>query len=228
MKRFVWLLALAVCAAGFAYADPASSHTRAYPYSIYGGQTVGYGANVVHAHAGWPGISGGILHGLTDEFDIGGTATLNYGVEGATDNPQLGLKFQFNTRYRLLDTGKFDLGVHFDPGFLIYFYSVGPFSTTHAGLTIPIGISAGIPIMSALLVHVGFDVPLFFLFGDPGSFTGIPILAGGGFEYFFNRQLSINGTFRMGPTINIASVLGNTVTNTVFTLYFLGGIAYRL
>jgi hypothetical protein len=214
MKRFAWCAAFALAVAGSAHAQGG-----AYPYSVYGGQTVGYNSNVVVGRAGWPGLSVGILHGITDSVDIGGTLTFNYGVEGITDNPQAGLRAAFNSRFRLLDQGKFDLGLHIDPAFIIYFYG-----NTHPGIAIPVGLSAGIPLASSFLLHFAFDVPLFFIFGDPGSFTGLPFLAGGGFEYFIDQQLSVNFTLRLGPTILITS----NASTTQFTLYALFGVGYKL
>ena len=191
---------------------------RAEGWSAQAGQTIGTGGGLFWANFGWPGLSADLAYGVSPTLDLGGRFTFNYGEEGITDTGVLGLKFQFTLRTMLLHKPKFDLALRFDPGLLLYF----PNSTTVVGMTFPVGLEMGFPINPKLRMAATFDLPFWVTFNDPARFF-VPILFGGGVEYLVQHDLAVTFRLKMGPTI----ATGNFTRNTFFTLYVLGGIAYR-
>lgn len=185
-------------------------------WSVLSGRTVGAGRLALHGQAGFPGISLGLLGGLSNRFDVGGRVTFNYALEGRTDRGGFDneLKLQVPLRLGLMDTGRFNLGLHFEPGPLFWFHR---FHTDY-GLALPLGLVAGFPVGSAMMVSASLEVPFYVLF-DIGVYT--PLLFGGGLEYFIDRSLAVTLNLRMGPTFR--SVGGGSP----FTLNMLAGVAYR-
>ena len=221
MSRFVskWLIILMLALPAVAAAqDDQPVMSRGQGWSVHSGQTVGDRSNVVFGEVGWPGLSVSLLHGATSRFDIGGRLTLiNYGFEGRINDVLPGMKLQMLTRIGLVETSRFNLGLAFGPGVLFYFPRFGP---TIVGIALPLEINAGIPIGSAIMINFGMDMPMFVTFGRTGSFF-IPILFGGGVEYFLNRNLAFTFNLKMGPSIHTAS------GHAEFAMEALLGIAYR-
>jgi hypothetical protein len=166
--------------------------------SVLTGRTVGTGNNVVHVQAGWPGISATLLHGYTPTVDLGGIFSFNYGYEGDVNIVHPGLKLQGLVKFTVLDTPKYNLGIWFAPGYLVYFF--GGAVGTLSGVTFPIGAMFGLPVTPGVNVAINVDLPMFVSFGDFGSFT-IPILFGGGVEYFIEKNMALTFNLRMGPII---------------------------
>jgi hypothetical protein len=188
-------------------------------WTVITGETVGAGNTVVHAQAGWPGISATLLHGYNPTIDIGGIFTFNYGYEGDVNEVHPGLKLQALGKLNFLDTPKYNLGAYFAPGFLVYFFS-DPVGTL-AGITFPVGLMFGVPVTSAVNVAFNFDLPMFVTFGTYGQFT-IPILFGGGVEYFLDRNMALTFNLRMGPIIYTKG------GGSDFDLQALIGLAFKL
>ncbi|HYR56260.1 MAG TPA: hypothetical protein VEM39_09080 [Myxococcaceae bacterium] len=193
-------------------------------WSVLTGETVGHNATAVHVQAGWPGISATLLHGYTPNVDFGGIFTFNYGVEGDVNNVHPELKLQGLAKATLLDTPKYNLGVWFAPGPLLAFYPSTPFfgSTTTFGIAFASGLIFGLPVTNLVNVAFNFDLPMFVTFGDFGSFT-VPILFGGGVEYFIEKNMALTFNLRMGPIIYTKSGFG-----TNFDLMALFGLAFKL
>jgi hypothetical protein len=191
--------------------------TRGQGWSLYSGYTVGGGNTALAAQLGWPGISASVLHGATPKFDLGGRVAFNYGFEGIVTDVLPGLKFQGLARISLLDSQQLGLALEFSPGPFFYFGRV----STLVGLGLPVGLSAGIPVGSAIMLNAGMDVPMFIRFGAGGYFT-IPLLFGGGVEYFIDRNLAASFNLKMGPAIN------TRVGRADFAFHALLGVAYRL
>lgn len=198
--------------------EPELGNTRAAQgWSTLSGQTVGAGENVLVGQVGWPGISGAFLHGLSANLDLGGSLAFNYGEEGALRTVTPGLKLQGVLRYNLLESASFNLGVSFAPGAFFYFHTYA----TRSGLSLPVGLQLGIPVGAALMVHAGVDLPFYVTFGSTG-WAALPILAGGGVEYFINSNLAGIARVRVGPTLQ-----GDN-RPTVLTLEAAIGVAYKL
>jgi hypothetical protein len=196
-----------------------AGEAQAQGWSAMSGQTLGTGAGMVWGQFGWPGLSADLAYGVSPTLDLGGRFTFNYGEEGITDTGVLGLKFQFTLRTELVRKPKFDLGLRFDPGLLLYF----PSGSTVVGMTFPVGLEFGFPITPLLRASGSFDLPFWITFSPSPAEGFIPILFGGGVEYLVERDLALTARIKMGPTI----ATGNRTRNSFFTLYFLLGVAYR-
>ena len=207
---------------GAAMAQGEGGYGRGQGWSVLSGQTVGQGANVLDGRIGWPGVSLGLLHGATSRFDIGGKFTFNYGREGIVTSVVPGIKLQAWMRLMLLQTSQVNVGLSFAPGPLFYFYE----NFTDVGLALPVALTLGLPVGSALMLNIGVDVPFYVIFG-PGGGPVFPLLVGGGLEYFVDRNLAVTFNVRMGPSIG---AYGNYYGRggARFTLDATFGVAYHL
>ncbi len=198
MRRFLSLCTL-TAALGVGTSE-AVAQGRGRDWSIITGRTVGGNDTVLHAQAGWPGISATLVHGVTPKVDLGGIFNFNYGFEGDVNFPvRPGIKFQGLLRANLYDSGKFNVGINFAPGPLFYFFRF----TTVAGIAIPFGLEFGIPVTSTLNIGLAFEMPMFVIF-DSRERNGqlvLPVLFGGGIEYFLEQNLALTFTMKMGPMI---------------------------
>jgi hypothetical protein len=195
---------------------PGLASAQGQGWSVLSGKTVGTGTNVFHGEIGWPGLSGTLLHGVNSNFDLGGKFTFNYGFEGATSDINPGFKLQGALHFQVAQVQKVSLGLHFEPGLLLYREGGATF-----GITLPVSFVAGIQASSNLMINVGLDVPLAITFGD-GSTAFVPILFGGGMEYFLDSRTALTFNMRLGPGIVTRGGGG-----TVFVLESLFGVAYR-
>lgn len=218
---FAWVLAFpAVAAAQNIEAEPPVI-SRGQGWSLYSGQTVGSGSNVLAAQVGWPGIPLTYLYGAADTFDIGVRLTpLNYGFEGRIRETRIGMKLQAVARLGLVEKSRFNLGLEFAPGPFIY-YENRFYRRALAGLSLPLRLAAGIPVGGAIMLNFGMDVPMFVTFG-PGGALYLPFLFGGGAEYFINRNLAASFNLKMGPSIYAPT------GRAEFAMEALVGIAYKL
>ncbi|KFA93970.1 hypothetical protein [Archangium violaceum] len=224
MKRCVssWVLMGVLLVSGAALAqEEGATYSRGQGWSVLSGQTLGSGTAVT-GQVGWPGLSLGLLHGATSRFDIGGKFTFNYGHEGIITSVVPGLKLQGWMRLMLLQTSRVNVGLTFAPGPFFYFYE----RYTEVGLTLPIALTVGIPVGSALMLNVGLDIPFYVVFGTGGGVV-VPVLLGGGLEYFLDRNLAVNFNVRMGPSVGSYSGFFEDRTRARFTLEALLGIAYK-
>ena len=223
MKRSVssWVLMGVLLVSGAALAqEEGVTYSRGQGWSVLSGQTLGSGTAVT-GQVGWPGVSLGLLHGATSRFDIGGKLTFNYGREGLITSVVPGLKLQAWMRLMLLQTSRVNVGLTFAPGPFFYFYE----RYTDVGLTLPIALNVGIPVGSALMLNVGLDIPFYVIFGTGGGVV-VPVLLGGGLEYFLDRNLAVNFNVRMGPSVgSYPGLYGRGSAR--FTLEALLGVAYK-
>lgn len=196
MKKCVSLCAL-LCASGFGTSEVfAQPRGPGQGWSVLTGQTIGMNDTAAHIQAGWPGISATLLHGQTPKLDLGGIFTFNYGLEGDVSNVEPGLKLQGLARLLISDNGKINIGVNVAPGPLFYFGH----SRTLVGFTIPVALVFGVPISPAANISFGVDLPFWFYVTQGGGVV-IPILFGGGIEYFIERNMAVTFNTRMGPAI---------------------------
>ncbi len=189
MKRF--FPGLLLCCLLFA---PGLALAQGQGWSVLAGDTVGSGRNVFYGQVGFPGLSANILHGLSDKVDIGGRFAFNYAQEGVVDIIDPGLKLQLLTRLQLAKS-KVNFGLEFEPGVAFYFHGS---NNTWIGLLVPVNFVVGIPASSALMFNAGMDMPIQIYFGDSAV---IPLLFGGGLEYFIDQRLNVNFNLKMGPSI---------------------------
>jgi hypothetical protein len=212
-------------------------------WSVVTGETVGSGATSLHVQAAWPGISLSVIHGSSPGFDLGGIFTYNYNYEGDVRASFPGIKVQGYFKGTLVKSPRYNLGLWFAPGMLAYFlgqdfcspiitgthtvdgsfYSLANICTgvggTQYGVTLPAGLVFGVNASDKVHLALNLDVPFFVTFGDYGTPT-IPILFGGGVEYFVERSTALTFTMRTGPMIF-------TKSGTDFTFQALLGLAYN-
>ena len=185
-------------------------------WSAIGARTLAPGDNMLEASAGYPAISGAYVRGVSSGLNSGGRIGFVYGVEGMFREPAPGFRLQGIVKLRLLDSGKISLGLNIEPGLLYY----GSFlQGARVGLTLPVGLRLGIAASSAIAVAVLVELPMWVEFGTFGGFN-LPILTGGGVEYFITSQLAAFVRARIGPTIR-------TMRPTEVTFDGSVGIAYR-
>ena len=185
-------------------------------WSTVGGKTVGRGAAAIDAGIGWPGLHVGTAYGVLSKADMGVRFSFNWGVEGAVKSMHPGIKFQGLLKANLYDKGGLSFALKLEPGFLAYFYS----NTTLFGFAFPLGMQLGIAAAAPLVLGIHLDVPMFVTFGSGGSFH-IPLLMGGGVEYFFSPKFLVNFILKMGPMFNTSG------GGAVFAMEAKVGIAYR-
>lgn len=185
-------------------------------WSAIGPRTLAPGENALEAFAGYPSISAGYLRGIASGINVGVRVGFVYGVEGMFREAAPGFKAQGLLKLRLLDSGRISMGLTFEPGLL---YHSTFLQGARVGLTFPIGFRLGIAASSAIAIAVLVDLPMWVEFGTFGGFN-LPILTGGGAEYFITSQLAVFVRARIGPTIR---------TNRPAEVTFEGvlGIGYR-
>ena len=184
-------------------------------WTVDSAETVGAGANVGAAAAGYPGLDLRLFHGLDATTDVNARIGLNYAFEGITQGTRFEFTAQVGIRKELLSFGPhMKLAGTFDPGILIA-ASPGQF-----GIKIPFGLQVGMPLGEKIMANASFEIPMFFTLGDFNAFY-VPLLFGGGIEYLLEPHIAITGKLKLGPTF---------ITNgggTQFTLYVLVGAAYK-
>ena len=119
-------------------------------------------------------------------------------------------------KLRLLDSGRVSLGVTLEPGVLYY---ASFLQGTRVGVTVPVGLRLGIAASSAIAVAVLVDLPMWVEFGPFGGFN-LPILTGGGVEYFLTSQFAVFFRARIGPTLRTGRPAEVTFESSL-------GIGYR-
>lgn len=190
---------------------------RSQGWSTMAGLTVGEARTVLTGQAAFPGITVGLLRGVHSRVDAGGRFSFNYGVEGNAADIAPELKLQALARASLYQGPRANLAAEFSPGALLLFRPAGE---QQWGLALPVSLALGIPVGSALQLHAALECPLWFDFTT--SHLRVPILAGGGAEYFLDRSLALTLNLRMGPTLQTWEGTG------VFTFQTLLGAAWRL
>ncbi|MBM4377705.1 MAG: hypothetical protein FJ086_00125 [Deltaproteobacteria bacterium] len=190
---------------------------RSQGWSTMAGLTVGEARTVVTGQATFPGLSVGVLRGMHSRVDAGGLFSFNYGVEGNAADIAPELKLQGRARASLYQGQRVNLGAEFSPGALVVFR---PNDQREWGMTVPMALTLGIPVGSALHLHAAVECPLWFDFAS--TKLRVPILAGGGAEYFLDRSVALTLNLRTGPTLQTWAGTG------VFTFQSLLGVAWRL
>lgn len=185
-------------------------------WSVVGAKTLAPGGNALEASVGYPAITAGFLRGVSSGINVGARVGFVYGVEGMFREAAPGFKLQGLLKLRLLDSGRVSLALTAEPGFL---YHASFLQGARVGLTIPVGLRLGIAASSAIAVAVLVELPMWVEFGLFGGFN-LPILTGGGVEYFITSQLAVFFRARIGPTIRTARPAEVTFESSL-------GIGYR-
>jgi hypothetical protein len=193
-------------------------------WSTVTGETVGEGNNVIHVQAGYPGLSGGWFHGMSEKFDLGARFTFNYGYESTTAIIP-GLKPAMILKIGLMDNGKFNMALRFEPGVQLYFSSFG--GGVLFGINLPAYLDMGIRINNEFSVVLGADLPMS-LNLTPGVVFNIPIKFGGGIEYKINPDMALTFNTRFGPFIAAGGFGGFGFGGVAFAFDALFGLAFKL
>jgi len=159
------------------------------------------GHDVLSVEFGFPGVSFGYTHGMTDSTDWGVRVDLDYGVLYTTQT-QFGMAARVPLRMVLARKDKITLLVHADPGFFTYAGSSGgpvdPGKPSLLGLVIPVGAAVGFAPIDDLRVSFGIDLPMAVQFLHGADFYIGPQF---GFtaETFVDKQVSVGINLRFGP-----------------------------
>jgi hypothetical protein len=183
-------------------------------WSLYGGETVAAGQDVLVGEVGWPGTSLGWTHGLTDTTDAGVRLDILYGFETTTDT-HFGLGLRVPLRAIVVRTGRMSLLVRTDPGLKVY-----PGNGTPWGFSFPVGAAVGFDVNPDLRFALGVDVPMSLLF-SPAQFV-IGTEFGFGVDYFLDPRLIAGFNIRVGP------VFSTEANGSRFGFVTQIGIAYRM
>jgi hypothetical protein len=155
------------------------------------------GHDVLSAEIGFPGISFGYTHGISDNTDWGVKLDLNYGVLYTT-NTQFGMAARLPLRMIVARNDVLTLLVHIDPGLFLYAANSSAGSTALAGILVPFGAAVGFQPVKDLRVSVGVDLPMAiqvlhhadFFIGPQFGFT---------VETYVDQHLSVGLDLKFGP-----------------------------
>ncbi len=176
---------------------PASVEETGQTWSVVGARTVAPGANLITGELGYPGISASYQRGIVSGLNLGVRASFIYSIEGQPRDVAPGGKLQALLKFRFFDSGRVSLGVVFEPGF---FVASSYLQGTRGGLNLPVGFRFGIAASSALAIGINVDLPMWVEFGSFGGFN-LPILTGGGVEYFLTSSFALYAKARVGPVV---------------------------
>jgi hypothetical protein len=227
-------MALALCLA------PAAAHAEGQAkglgdWSVVGSQ-VNTGKAFEDVRVGWPSLDFGYTMQLGPASDIGFRFGLFWGDE-FVPYAGFGLGLWAPIRFQLTKgQDKLNWLLHVDPGFRINFGSsycsgynfyyggyCGSSSTTF-GITAPVGVVAGYPVMPGLEVGGGADVKLGIFFGGGTTDFVIAPMVGPYAEYQLkDPNISFGLTTRFGAAIHTASGVG-----TYFAWDLQATVGYRL
>ncbi len=162
-------------------------------WSIATGETVSPDRDAIGFEMGWPGLTFGYLHGLSDRSDVGFKIDLLYSREN-TNNSAFGAGFDVPFRLVVSRKDKVSLGLHIDPGVRIYTKN----SFTDFMTRFPVGGSLGIQATPELRLAATADLTMainwthtaFFEIGPQFGFAA---------EYAVDRSLLVGLKASFGP-----------------------------
>lgn len=195
MTRIASMVCVAL-AASVARAEDAPPPPAPAAWSTLGARTAGANGNLLEGSLGWPAASVAYRRGITGSLDLGARASVTSGFEGMVRYVVPGLKFQALVRAKLLDADRVSLGLVFEPGPFAIFDRFGNGTPCFA---IPFGLRLGVALTDKLNLAVSADVPLWVQFGIGGG-ANVPLLFGGGLEFFVLPRLALFFRVAMGPT----------------------------
>lgn len=168
-------------------------------WSVATGETVSTSRDALSFELGWPGITFGYLHGLSDRSDIGVKFDLLYGFEGASDS-RVGFGLDVPLRLVVARKDKVSVQVHIDPG--VRTYVTG--GSTNFLIRFPVGATLGIQATPELRLAAGVDLPIGIGVTPVADFEIGPQF-GAALEYFVDRDLLVGLNTRFGPLFHTES-----------------------
>jgi hypothetical protein len=195
-------MSIRLCAIAFAAAASAAlAQPAATPpapgvpghWCIVTGETVSPGRDALSFELGWPGITAGYLHGLSENTDVGVKFDLLYGIENTTAS-KFGVGLNVPLRLVVSRKDKILIGLHVDPGVRVY---TGQGSTDFY-VRFPVGGIVGIQAAPEVRIAVGVDLNMAVQFPRT-TFMEIAPLFGFGVEYLVDKNLQVGLNTRFGP-----------------------------
>jgi hypothetical protein len=220
MRKTIWASMFAVAA--FAVGSEARAD-----WGLHTGDVMRPGDNMLYGEVGWPDLTVGFQHGVSDKVDVGFRFSLLYGYDYTTFT-QLGIGMRVPIRITPVRRDKFSFQFHFDPGL-----KFDAFNPLQFGLWLPLGLEFGIHIVREATLSFGMEMPLFINFTN-GVYGSIPLLFGPGFEYHIDDHIAVGLNLKFGPSIRAQCVgqdaNGNCVdqSGAVFGFITQANFAYRL
>lgn len=194
------LVATAAHARDLSLDGPTTSPAGVSHWSIATGETVSPARDALAFDLGWPGISLGYIHGLSDRSDVGLKFDFLYGFEGTTTT-SIGFGLGVPLRLVAVRRDKISVMLHIDPGVRTY---VTGFDTAAFGIRFPIGALLGVQVTPEFRLAAGVDLPLA-LGITPGP---VQLLIGPAFgaamEYYVDKDLLVGLNTRFGPLFSTA------------------------
>lgn len=162
-------------------------------WSVATGETVSPDRDAVSFELGWPGLTFGYLHGLSDRSDVGVKIDLLYSYEN-TNYSIFGFGADVPLRLVVNRRDKVSLGLHIDPGLRVYTNSAGSNFLTRFPVGGSLGIQAAPELRFAatadLVMSINWTHTAFFEIGPQFGF---------GAEYLVDRNLLVGLKASFGP-----------------------------
>ncbi len=176
-------------------------------WSVATGETVAPNRDALSFELGWPGISLGYLHGLSDRADLGVKFDFLYGVEGTTES-RVGFGLAVPLRIVAVRKDKVSVQLHVDPGVRTY-VTGSTFGNNNNGDTafvirFPVGATLGIQATPELRLAAGADLVMGIRATPSPADFGIGPQFGAAVEYTVDRDLLVGLNTRFGPLFHTA------------------------
>ncbi len=186
------------------------------------------GHDVLSVEVGFPGVSFGYSHAISDSADWGVRVDVLYGGLDTTST-QFGMAARLPLRKILAHNSRLSLLVHVDPGIFGYAAKdsgVGIFPPDSAfGALIPVGAALGVQPISDLRLSFGVDLPMAIQFLHTPAFWIGPQF-GFTIETYLDKNISVGLNLRFGPMF--ATALPGNLDNPQLGFISQVTLGYRL
>jgi hypothetical protein len=214
--RIAALAAVALSSSAALAQTPVTPGTPGH-WSVATGETVTPDRDAISFEMGWPGLTFGYLHGLSDRSDVGFKISLLYSEEN-TNASTFGAAADVPLRVVVSRKDKVSLGLHLDPGVRVYTHN----SRSDFFTRFPVGGVLGIQATPELRLAATADLTMainwthttFFEIGPQFGFAA---------EYAVDRNLLVGLKGSFGPQFY---TFANSSTDFAFTTEIVVG--YRM
>ena len=178
-------------------------------WSVATGETVSPDRDAISFAMGWPGLTFGYTHGLSDRSDVGFKIDFLYAMEN-TNNSTFGAGADLPLRVVVNRHEKVMLGLHIEPGVRVYTKnSVSNFLTRF-----PVGGTLGIQATPDLRLAASADLTMAINWTHTAFFEIGPQFGLAG-EYAVDRKLMLGLNTKFGPQFITLSGTGAQLAFTV-------------
>ncbi|MCA1827774.1 MAG: hypothetical protein ABR567_17300 [Myxococcales bacterium] len=186
-------------------------------WSIATGETVSPDRDAISFEMGWPGLTFGYLHGLSDRSDFGFRIALLYAAEN-TNNSTFGAGADVPLRLVVNRHEKVLIGLHIEPGVRLYTKN----NTSNFFTRFPVGGTLGIQATPDLRISASADLTMAINWSHTAYFEIGPQF-GFAAEYNVDRNLLVGLNVKFGPQFYSYA---NSPTDFAFTTEIVVG--YRM